>query len=202
MKTSSDSPQIPDSNPDPITGEPGAHPVTTGVGAATGGTVGLVAAAMVAGPVGVAAATIGGAIIGGYAGKAAGELIDPTAEDLYWREQHARQPYAEPRVHDDDYYTAYRIGYVGYSLFRGDERSFEEAESDLRNAYESTGAHLPWDQARKATQAAWERVQRGEAHPAPNPTDPPAAENPAIPRESILSENLQSGALSNAQMPR
>ena len=42
----------------------------------------------------------GGAFIGGYAGKAAGELIDPTAEDAFWREQHPHQPYAQPRVHD------------------------------------------------------------------------------------------------------
>ena len=202
MKTTSDSPKNPETNPDPLTGEPGAHPVATGVGAATVGTVGLAASAMVAGPVGVAAAVVGGAIIGGYAGKAAGELIDPTAEDAFWREQHPRQPYARPNHCHDDYYTAYRIGYVGYSLFRGDERTFEEAEADLCAAYEATGAQLPWEQACAATHAAWDRVHRGEAHRAPSPGDPPATENPSLPRVSLLSDNLQSGALNNAQMPR
>jgi hypothetical protein len=184
-------------NPDPLTGEAGAHPVATGIGAATVGAAGLAASAMVAGPVGVAAAMVGGAFIGGYAGKAAGELIDPTAEAAFWREQHPRQPYAQPKVDNDDFYTAYRIGYVGYSLFGGHERTFEEAEADLRTAYESAEAKLHWDRARAATQAAWDRVHRGEARRAPA-----ASENPPIPAKSILSENLQSGALSNAQMPR
>ena len=80
MSTKSNSPeeQKPDANPDPLTGEAGAHPVATGIGAATVGAAGLAASAMVAGPVGIAAATVGGAVIGGYVGKAAGELIDPT----------------------------------------------------------------------------------------------------------------------------
>src|SRR5689334_23288014 len=103
------------SNPDPLSGESGSHPVATGVGAATVGAAAVVAAAAVAGPIGVTAAAIGGPAIGGYVGKAVGELIDPTAEDAFWREQHPRQSYARPRVHDDDYFAAYRVGYVGYS---------------------------------------------------------------------------------------
>ena len=70
----------PDTNTDPLTGEAGAHPVATGVGAAALGAAGLVVAAAVAGPVGVAVALAGGSVIGGYVGKAAGEVIDPTAE--------------------------------------------------------------------------------------------------------------------------
>lgn len=68
----------PDTNPDLVTGEPGSHPLATGVGAATLGAVGLATAAAVAGPVGVAVALLGGSIIGGYVGKAAGEVIEPT----------------------------------------------------------------------------------------------------------------------------
>jgi len=68
----------PDTNADPLTGEAGAHPVATGVGAAALGAAGLVVAAAVAGPVGVAVALAGGSVIGGYVGKAAGEVIDPT----------------------------------------------------------------------------------------------------------------------------
>ena len=44
------------------------------------GAAGLAAAAVVAGPVGVAVALAGGSIIGGYVGKATGEVIDPTDE--------------------------------------------------------------------------------------------------------------------------
>lgn len=79
MSTNPTNPE-PDTNPDPLTGEAGAHPVATGVGAATIGAAGLAAAAAVAGPVGVAVALAGGTIIGGYVGKAAGEVIDPTDE--------------------------------------------------------------------------------------------------------------------------
>ncbi|MEA3208691.1 MAG: hypothetical protein QOE70_1748 [Chthoniobacter sp.] len=198
MNTIPDSPEeIPNANPDPLSGEAGAHPVATGIGAATVGVAGLAASAMVAGPIGVTAAAIGGAVIGGYVGKAAGELIDPTAEAAFWREQHPRQPYAQPRVHDDDYFAAYRIGYVGYSLFNGHERTFEDAEAELRRTYEGTGAQLSWERARVATRAAWDRVHRGEARRAPATSEAQHAVH-----ESMISQNLQSGALSNAQMPR
>ena len=79
MSTNPTDPE-PDTNADPLTGEAGADPVETGVGAAAMGAVGLVAAAAVAGPIGVAVALAGGSVIGGYTGKAAGEVIDPTEE--------------------------------------------------------------------------------------------------------------------------
>jgi hypothetical protein len=170
MNTNPESPeQSLDANADPLTGEAGAHPVATGIGAAAVGAAGLAAATVVAGPVGIAAAMIGGAFIGGYVGKAAGELIDPTAEEAFWREQHPRQPYAQAAEHSDDYFAAYRVGYAGYAL-HGRDRSFEEAESDLRATYEQSGATLPWEQARAATHAAWDRVHRREA---PHASAPP-----------------------------
>jgi hypothetical protein len=142
-------------NADPISGEPGSHPGATGVGAAAIGSAGLAIGAAVAGPVGVAAAAIGGAIIGGYTGKAAGELIDPTAEDAYWREQHPAMPYAMGTRYED-YEPAYRAGYETYR--RHGARTFEEAETDLRAEYEQSGGRLAWDQAIPATRAAWNRV--------------------------------------------
>ena len=111
--------------------------MATGLGVAAIGAAGLAASAMVAGPVGVAAATLGGAIIGGYVGKAAGELIDPTVEEAYWREEHPRQPYARVRAEDDDYYVAYGVGYVGYSKHDGQTHSFEAVEPELRATYEA-----------------------------------------------------------------
>jgi len=144
-----------DTNADPISGEPGSHPIATGFGAAAIGSAGLAIGAAVAGPVGVAAAAIGGAIIGGYTGKAAGELIDPTAEDAYWREQHPAQPYAKGTAFED-YQAAYRTGYEAYR--HHGTRSFEEAEADLRAEYERSGSRIAWDQAIPATRAAWNRV--------------------------------------------
>src|SRR6185312_12227812 len=82
-----------DSNPDPITGAPGAHPVGAGVGAAVGGAAAGAAAGSVAGPVGTVAGAVIGGVAGGYAGKGIAESIDPTAEDAYWRENYANRSY-------------------------------------------------------------------------------------------------------------
>ena len=159
-----------DTNPDPITGEPGAHPVGTGVGAAAGGTTGA-ALGSLAGPIGTAVGAVIGAIAGGLAGKGVAESIDPSAEDAYWRENHAQQSFAKDRDYED-YMDAYRSGYRGYR----DGKTFEEREADLRMEYEGgpqkseaeiaraeSTYPLHWDDAREAARAAYERVRRGEA---------------------------------------
>src|SRR3954447_11610765 len=61
--------QSTDSNRDPITGEPGAHPVGAGVGAAVGGAATGAAAGAVAGPVGAVVGAVAGGVVGGLAGK-------------------------------------------------------------------------------------------------------------------------------------
>ena len=70
-------PAIGDLNLDPITDEPGSHPLGTGVGAA-GGAVAGAAIGAVAGPVGAAVGGVVGAIAGGLAGHAVGEQVNPT----------------------------------------------------------------------------------------------------------------------------
>src|SRR5262245_62513662 len=82
-----------DMNLDPITGEPGAHPVGTGIGAAAGGAAAGAAGGAVAGPAGAAVGAIVGGVAGGLAGKGIAESIDPTAEDAYWREHYTSRPY-------------------------------------------------------------------------------------------------------------
>src|SRR3954453_470663 len=82
-----------DTNPDPITGEPGSHPVGTGIGAAVTGAAAGVAGGAIGGPVGAAVGAVVGAVAGGYAGKAVEEEIDPTAEDAYWRSNYRNRPY-------------------------------------------------------------------------------------------------------------
>lgn len=72
------------SHPDPITGEPGAHPLGTGLGAAAGGMAAGAAVGTVAGPVGTVIGAAVGAVVGGLAGKGIAEAIDPSAEDAYW----------------------------------------------------------------------------------------------------------------------
>jgi uncharacterized protein (TIGR02271 family) len=67
-----------DANRDPITCEPGAHPVGTGVGSAAGGAAGAAIGAM-AGPVGAGVGAVAGAVAGGLAGKGAAEGANPTS---------------------------------------------------------------------------------------------------------------------------
>ena len=59
-------------NADPITGEPGSHPVGTGLGAAGGAAAGA-AVGSVGGPLGTLVGGAVGAVVGGLAGSAVGE---------------------------------------------------------------------------------------------------------------------------------
>ncbi|MGF1519855.1 MAG: hypothetical protein ACFCVB_18915 [Nodosilinea sp.] len=71
----------PDSHPDPLTGEEGARPVGTGVGAAGAGTIGTAVGFAVGGPIGGAVSTVIGSVAGGLLGKGVSETLDPTVED-------------------------------------------------------------------------------------------------------------------------
>ncbi|MES2568436.1 MAG: DUF2934 domain-containing protein [Verrucomicrobiota bacterium] len=145
-------------NEDPITHEPGAHPVSTGVGAVGGGVTGATIGMAVSGPVGGAIGAVIGAIVGGWGGSAVGEAIDPTLEEEYWRDKHSSQPHATQETEYASFEPAYRVGYEGYDRHGGGSKSFEEVESNLRGEYESGGARLEWAQARDAAHAAWTRV--------------------------------------------
>jgi uncharacterized protein (TIGR02271 family) len=165
-----------DSNPDPITGAPGAHPVGVGIGAAGGGATGAAIGTAVAGPIGTAVGAVIGAVAGGLAGKGAAEAVDPTGEDAYWREHHTKQPFVKKDHSYDDYAPAYRTGYEGFGKYGS---RFEDAEPKLREHYEtmhstSTGvgspasstaakAKLGWEEAKHAAKAAWHRVETGDA---------------------------------------
>ena len=152
--------KTPDSNPDPITGAPGSHPVGTGLGAAAGGAVAGAAAGAVGGPVGAVAGAAVGAVVGGLAGKGVAEGLNPTVEDAYWRDNYTKEPYyVEGRTYDD-YAPAYRTGYEARARYAG--RSWSDVESDVeRDYYANRGnGRLEWQDARDATRAAWHRVER------------------------------------------
>jgi len=72
-------------NRDPLTGTPGAHPLGTTAGATSGAVAGGVAGLAVGGPVGGVIGITVGAVAGGLAGKSAAEMVNPTAEEEYWR---------------------------------------------------------------------------------------------------------------------
>jgi hypothetical protein len=171
-----------DLNRDPITDEPGAHPVGTGVGAVGGALAGAGVGAM-GGPIGAAVGGVAGAVIGGLAGKAVAESIDPTAEEAHWRDNYHREPYYEQGRSFDDYAPAYRLGLTGRARYQGD---WQGAEPKLASEWdEARGtSSLSWQQAQPASRAAWERIDSravsstGDtssrtATPRPPPSPPP-----------------------------
>jgi hypothetical protein len=153
----------PDSNPDPITGEQGARPVGTGVGAASAGVVGTAVGVMVGGPIGGAVGAVVGSVAGGLLGKGVAETLDPTVEDEYWRHNYGTRPYVEPNYTYEDYSPAYRAGYEGHSTYSKQGLSYQEAEPHLKQQYEQqpSSSRLSWDKARHASQDAWHRREQG-----------------------------------------
>jgi uncharacterized protein (TIGR02284 family) len=162
-----------DLNRDPITDEPGAHPVGTALGG-TGGAVAGAAAGAIAGPLGAAVGGIVGAVVGGLAGKAAAEAVNPTAEEAFWRENYDKEPYYQSGRSFDDYGPAYRYGLN--SRMKEDEH-FTAVEPRLASEWESNRGNstLNWESARPASMAAWDRTDRlmrgALATPTPASTD-------------------------------
>jgi hypothetical protein len=151
-----------DLNEDPLTGASGAHPVGVAMGA-TGGAAAGAAVGAVGGPVGVVVGAAVGGVAGGLAGKGAAEAVNPTAEDVYWRENYRERPYVERGREYEYYQPAYRFGWESYSQYG--ERSFDELDDSLAREWDQRrGASLQtWREAREAARDAWNRVsQPGE----------------------------------------
>ena len=148
-----DTPKTRDMNRDPITGEPGSHPVGTGVGSAGGAAAGAAIGAF-GGPIGALIGGAIGAIAGGAAGHTAGEAIDPTGEEQYWRTQHKPDEW-------NDLGPAYKYGWESRSRMR-DRNWDDRLENDLREGWEKAkgSSKLAWDKARNATRKAWDRTDR------------------------------------------
>ena len=135
-------------NTDPITAEPGAHPVAVGAaasgGAALGGALG--------GPVGPA--------IDGMAGTTVAEFINPSEEDAYWRDTYLSRPYADETLGYDHYRPAYRYGWESRTRFA--DRRWDQVERELEGGWrENRGtSRLGWSDAKLAARDAWQRVDR------------------------------------------
>lgn len=147
-----------DLNLDPITAEPGSHPVGTGVGAAAGGVVAGAAVGAFAGPVGAAVGAVAGAVAGGLGGKAVAEAVNPTAEEAYWRDAYVREPYYADGRPYDDYAPAYDLGWSSRAAYA--DQPFDAVEPRLAADWDTRrgGSPLSWPEARPATRAAWERI--------------------------------------------
>ncbi|WP_131669282.1 glycine zipper domain-containing protein [Psychrobacter pygoscelis] len=150
-----------DLNADPITGEPGSHPVGTGVGGVGGAAAGA-AIGSIAGPLGTLIGGAIGAVVGGAAGHASAEAIDPTREEAYWRAEHANADYyREGHDFDRDYHPAYAVGYANRHRYPAEAR-FEDHEADLKKSWEEVKGEskLAWEDAKHASRDAWNRVSK------------------------------------------
>jgi len=95
--------------------------------------------------------------------KTAGTKTDQTGgfyrqrEAAYWREQHAKQPYARNYSYEE-FEHACRTGYD--TFFRYPGKGFDEVEESVATEYEQAkpASGLPWDVARPAINAVWEKM--------------------------------------------
>jgi hypothetical protein len=89
-------------------------------------------------------------------------IIDPAAEEAYWRANFKREIYYEKGLTFEDYHPAYRTGWEGRARHRG--RSFEEVERELQADYNRNraGSRLAWDRSKHAVRAGWERFDAAD----------------------------------------
>jgi phage tail tape-measure protein len=147
-----------DLNLDPITGQPGSHPLGTGAGSAGTAAVGAAIGAVVGGPVGFAVGGAIGAVAGGVAGHEVAEKVNPTVEDSYWRDNYSKRPYAHADRDYKFYQPAYKYGWESRANLK--DAKWDDVESQLDAGWmmrrgEST---LEWNDARPAAQDAWNRI--------------------------------------------
>jgi hypothetical protein len=146
-----------DAHLDPLTQEPGSHPLGTAAGSAAGAAAGA-ALGSAAGPAGTVVGGTIGAIAGGIAGHKVAENVNPTAEEGYWRETYTSRPYVNREYTFDDYGPAYRYGWEART--RWADRQFDEVEPQLgRDWSDARGeSRLEWGDAKVAARDAWDRI--------------------------------------------
>jgi hypothetical protein len=148
-----------DRNEDPISGEPGAHPIGAGLGAAVVGAAGGVGVGALGGPVGAAVGAVVGGVVGGLAGKEIAEEIDPTVEEAYWRHEYVNRDYYDDGVAYSQVKPAYQFGWERRCRYAN--RSWDEAEADVRREWEASdqARSLRWEDAKRPIHDAWERIE-------------------------------------------
>ena len=148
-----------DLNRDPITGEPGSHPIGTAVGGMGGAAAGAAIGA-IGGPLGMLIGGAIGAIAGGAAGHAAGEAIDPTIEDTYWNDTYSQTTYYRDGYdYTTDYQPAYAVGYANRAKYPAGT-TFDSVESDLERSWHEVkgNSRLAWQDAKEAIRDGWDRT--------------------------------------------
>ena len=152
-------------NRDPLSGAPGSHPLGTGAGAASGGLTGAAVGMAIGGPVGSVICAAVGAVAGGLSGKSAAEVLNPTAEEEYWRAAHVNEPYYMNGNDYDFYAPGFRAGWEGRVRYEG--RSFDDAEAELAENYNRSriDGGATWQELSAAANAAWNRVDKQRKPP-------------------------------------
>jgi hypothetical protein len=148
---------------DPLSGEPGAHPVGVGIGAVAAGLAAGVAAGSVAGPAGAAIGAALGALAGGLVGKDVAELADPTTGGAWWRAHHAAREDTKPGTSFEDYEPAY---YYGVALYLdAPDLLFDPRMAEIADGWDRArgNSHLVWEDALPATRDAWIEARRRTA---------------------------------------
>ena len=144
-------------NADPITDEPGAHPIEAGIGAAAAGAAGGLAAGAVGGPVAAVVGVAVGAVAGGFAGKTVGEMIDPTTDDDWLRKHFKSRPYVEKGDEYERFRSAYRYGALIES--RHGDAGLDLTDEKLRQEWEAAEENdMPWSRACDAVKDGYDRT--------------------------------------------
>jgi len=88
------------------------------------------------------------------------EVVDPVAEETYWRENYAARPYYDENMPVDMFIAAYRYGWESRVLY--DDMNYRDVEAHLRREWnrnvKGNDRRLIWDKAKHAIRDAWERV--------------------------------------------
>jgi hypothetical protein len=110
-------------------------------------------------------------VIGGLAGKGVAELVDPTVEEAYWRDNFDTRPYVPRDATFDDYGPAYRYGVDSYARFDG--RPFDEIDSEMGRDWDRVKgtSRLRWNEAKHAAGDAWQRVSDSVERAIPGDSD-------------------------------
>ena len=147
-----------DTNPDPITGEHGSHPVGVGLGGAAGGAA--AGALVVRWPArsGRPWVRSSGPWRGDSPARESPSRSTRRSRTPTGARHHKTRPYVDQNSTYDDYRPAYQYGWE--SRARHADKSFDEVESDLGRNWETAKAKskLSWDKAKHATRDAWDRV--------------------------------------------
>ena len=87
-------------------------------------------------------------------------MAEPKKEEIYWREQHAKQPYADKNLACEHYAPAYRTGIKAAEKYPG--KPFEEIEDEVALDYErnKAGSALPWDHAQACSACRLGEIER------------------------------------------